>query len=157
MMKKILLAGLAILLIIEEWLWDGLNALGHKLIKSLRLESFEYWLSQRTPYQALLAFSIPLMIVTPLNIIAISLLARGMILQGLLMEVLVKLLATLLVARVFALTKPQLLSFSFLHKLYLTITQWLKWAHDKVVDAPIYIWAKQFKLETKEKLKAWFA
>jgi len=157
MMKKILLAGLAILLIIEEWLWDGLNALGHKLIKWLRLESFEYWLSQRTPYQALLAFSIPLMIVTPLNIIAISLLARGMILQGLLMEVLVKLLATLLVARVFALTKPQLLSFSFLHKLYLTITQWLKWAHDKVVDAPIYIWAKQFKLETKEKLKAWFA
>ncbi len=157
MMKKILLAGLAILLIIEEWLWDGLNALGHKLIKSLRLESFECWLSQRTPYQALLAFSIPLMIVTPLNIIAISLLARGMILQGLLMEVLVKLLATLLVARVFALTKPQLLSFSFLHKLYLTITQWLKWAHDKVVDAPIYIWAKQFKLETKEKLKAWFA
>ena len=95
MMKKIFLAGLAILLIIEEWLWDGLNVLGHWLIKWTRLESFECWLSQRTPNQALLAFSIPLMIVTPLNIIAISLLARGLILQGLLMEVLVKLLATL--------------------------------------------------------------
>jgi hypothetical protein len=33
MMKKILLAGLAILLIIEEWLWDALNALSHLLIK----------------------------------------------------------------------------------------------------------------------------
>lgn len=153
MMKKIFLAGLALLLIIEEWLWDGLNVLGHWLIKWTRLESFECWLSQRTPNQALIAFSIPLMIVTPLNIIAISLLARGLILQGLLMEVLVKLLATLLVARVFTLTKPQLLSFSFLHRLYLTITQWLKWAHDKVVDAPIYIWAKQFKLEIKAKFR----
>ena len=156
MMRKILLAGLAILLIIEEWLWDGLNALGHRFIKWLRLESFEFWLSQRTPNQALIAFSIPLMIVTPLNIIAISLLARGMILQGLLMEVFVKLLATLLVARVFALTKPQLLSFSLLRRLYESISQWLKWAHDKVVDAPIYRWAKQFKLEIKEKIKTWF-
>ncbi len=151
-----MLACLAIVLIIEEWIWDGLNALGHSLIKWVRLESFEYWLSQRTPNQALIAFSIPLMIVTPLNIFAISLLAKGMILQGLLMEVFVKLLATLLVARVFALTKTQLLSFSFLRSIYLAITRCLKWAHDKVVDAPIYIWAKQLKLEAKTKLKAWF-
>ena len=151
-----MLACLAILLIIEEWLWDGLNALGHSLIKWVRLESFECWLSLRTPNQALIAFSIPLMIVTPLNVIAISLLARGMILEGLLMEVFVKLLATVLVARVFALTKPQLLSFSFLRNVYQTITQWLKWAHDKVVDAPVYIWAKQFKLEVKTKFSAWF-
>jgi hypothetical protein len=155
MMKKILLSGLAILLIIEEWLWDALNALSHLLIKWTRLEPFEYWLSQRTPNQALVAFSIPLMIVMPLNIVAISLLARGFILQGLMMEVFVKLLATLLVARVFALTKPQLLSFSFLRGIYLTITQWLKWAHDKVVDAPIYIWIKAFKVKIKARAKAW--
>lgn len=154
-MKKILLSGLAILLIIEEWLWDALNALSHLLIKWTRLEPFEYWLSQRTPNQALVAFSIPLMIVMPLNIVAISLLARGFILQGLMMEVFVKLLATLLVARVFALTKPQLLSFSFLRGIYLTITQWLKWAHDKVVDAPIYIWIKAFKVKIKARAKAW--
>jgi hypothetical protein len=79
-----------------------------------------------------------------------------MVLQGLMMEVLVKLLATLLVSRVFALTKPQLLSFSILRSIYLVITRWLKWAHDKVVDAPIYIWAKQFKLEVKTKFSAWF-
>ena len=157
MMKRILLACLAILLIIEEWLWDGLNALAHSLIKWVRLESFEYWLSQRTPNQALVAISIPLMIVTPLNVIAISLLARGMVLEGLMLEVLVKLLATLLVSRVFALTKPQLLSFSILRSIYLAITRWLKWAHDKVVDAPIYIWAKQFKVEVKTKFSAWFS
>ena len=72
MMKRIMLACLAILLIIEEWLWDGLNALAHSLIKWVRLESFEYWLSQRTPNQALVAFTIPLMIVTPLNILPLA-------------------------------------------------------------------------------------
>ncbi len=54
------------------------------------------------------------------------------------MEVLAKLLGTLLVARVFALTKPQLLTFVFLRIIYTTITRWLKWAHDKVTKSSVY-------------------
>ncbi|MFZ2403559.1 MAG: hypothetical protein WAW41_00365 [Methylobacter sp.] len=144
-MKKTLLSLLAIFLIIEEWLWDKLTAFGRSLSKLLNLERFEQWLSQTTAPMALVAFSIPILIVTPINLLAFGLLAHGMILQGILMEILAKLLGTLLVARVFALTKPQLLTFAFLMIIYTTITRWLQWAHQKVTETTVYRWMKQLK------------
>jgi hypothetical protein len=155
-MKKLLLSLLAIILIFEEWLWDLLTAIGHSLIRWLNLESFEQWLSLTSPTMALVAFSIPLLIVTPINLVEFGLLAHGLILQGIGLEVLAKLLGTLLVARVFALTKPQLLTFAFLRVIYTTITGWLQWAHQKITETPIFRWSKQFKAEAKARFAAWF-
>lgn len=154
-MKSILFSILAIILIIEEWIWDGLTVLGRSLARLLNLESFEQWLSQVSPTIALLAFSIPIMIVTPINIAAFALLAHGLILQGIILELLAKLLGTVLIARVFALTKTQLLTFTFILVIYTTITKWLQWAHHKVAETPIYTWSKQFKVETKARFAAW--
>lgn len=150
-MKKILLSFLAIFLIIEEWLWDLLTAFGRSLSQWLNLQQFEQWLSQTTATMALVAFSIPILIVTPINLAAFGLLAKGLILQGILVEVLAKLLGTLLVARVFALTKPQLLTFTFLRVIYTTINGWLQWAHAKVTETGIYRWAKQLRNKAKDK------
>jgi len=155
-MKKILLSFLAVILIIEEWLWDLLTAFGHSLVRWLNIESLEQWLSQTSPAQALVAFSIPILIVTPINLIAFGLLAHGLILQGILLELLAKLLGTVLIARVFALTKPQLLTFAFLRIIYTTITGWLQWAHWQITETTVYRWSKQFKAEAKAKFAAWF-
>jgi hypothetical protein len=145
-MKKFLLSFLAIFLIIEEWLWDLLTAFGHSLSQWLNLEQFEQWLSQTSATMALVAFSIPILVVTPINLMAFGLMVNGLILQGILMEVLAKLLGTLLVARVFALTKPQLLTFAFLMIIYSTIIGWLHWAHEKITETTVYRWAKQLKV-----------
>jgi cell division protein FtsW (lipid II flippase) len=155
-MKKLLLSILAVFLIIEEWLWDGLSACGHYLIALLRLESFERWLTQTTPNTALLAFLIPVLIVTPINLAAIWLMIQGLLLQGILLEIFAKLLGTLLVARVFTLTKSQLLSFRVINAIYTTISGWLRWAHQKVVDTAIYRYSKVLKAEVKARVKAFF-
>jgi hypothetical protein len=136
-MKKSLLSFLAIFLIIEEWLWDLLTVFGHKLIQWLNLEQFEQWLRQTSPIMTLVAFSIPILIVAPVNLVAFGLMVNGLILQGILMQVLAKLLGTLRVARVFALTQPQLLTFAFLNLIYTTIIRWLHWAHDKVTETTV--------------------
>lgn len=156
-MKKILLSFLAVVLIIEEWLWDLLTAFGHSLVRWLNLESFEQWLSQTSPTLALVAICIPIMIVTPINLVAIGFLAHGLILQGILMEVLAKLLGTLLVARVFTLTKPQLLTFAFLRIIYTTITSWLQWAHQQLTETTVYRWSKRFKAEAKVRFAAMYS
>lgn len=155
-MKKLLLSILAIILIIEEWLWDALSALGHVLIRLLHLEAVERWLSQTSPHVALMAFTIPLLIVTPINLAAFALLAHGLILQGVLLEIVAKLLGTLLVSRVFALTKPQLLTFKVLAFVYATIMRWLSWAHQKITQAKVYKLAKALKAEVKQRFAAWF-
>ncbi|WAR45599.1 hypothetical protein [Methylomonas rapida] len=152
-MKKLLLTLLAILLIVEEWLWDFLSACGHYMALLLRLESFERWLVQTSPPLALLAFTIPILIVTPINLVALSLLLNGLLLQGILLELFAKLLGTLLVARVFSLTKPQLLTFAVIAVIYHNVTGWLRWAHAKIVDTEIYRWSRQVKAQVKTKIK----
>nr|WP_087145942.1 hypothetical protein [Crenothrix polyspora] len=155
-MKKILITLLAIFLIFEEWLWDLLTAFGHSLVRWLNLSNIEQWLSQASPNMALVAFSIPLLIVTPINIAVLEMLANGLILQAILLEIVAKLLTTVLIARVFALTKPQLLTFAFLNLIYSTITRWLHWAHQKIAETPVYRWSKQLKAEAKARFTAWF-
>lgn len=154
-MKKILLSLLAIILIIEEWLWDALSAFGHFLISLLHLEEFERWLIQLSPNTALIAFMIPILIVTPINLAALGLLANGLILQGILLEVLAKVLGTLLVSRVFALTKSQLLTFKVLAVIYSTIMRWLTWAHQKVTETKVYQLAKVLKAQAKHMIVTW--
>lgn len=156
-MKKNLLSLLAILLIIEEWLWHALSACGHYLVIVLRLQSFERWLTQTPPNTALLAFLIPVGLVTPINLAAIWLMLQGLLLQGLLLEIFAKLLGTLLVARVFALTKPQLLSFTFINVIYTTISAWLQWAHARIVDTDVYRNASRVKAEVAARFKAFMA
>lgn len=152
-MKKLLLTLLAILLIIEEWLWDFLSACGHRLISFLKLDKIERYLIQASPAVALVAILIPLLIVTPINLAAFSLLLHGLILQGLLLELLAKLLGTLLIARVFTLTKPQLLSYAVLALIYNQVTACLRWAHAKVIDTSLYQWSIQFKAQLKAKIR----
>jgi hypothetical protein len=154
-MKRILLTLLALFLIFEEWLWDVLTAFGRSLIQWLKLGAAEQWLSQSSPNRALLTFSIPVLIVMPISIMALVMLANGLIVQGILLEIAAKLLATVLLARVFELTKPQLLSFSFLNLLYSTILRWLEWAHHKIVQTPIYHNLKRFETEARAKFSAW--
>ena len=154
-MKKLLLSILAIFLIIEEWLWDTLSALGHFLAIHIGLARFENWLAQTTPGLALLAISVPIILVTPLNIAAVMMLAHGMILQGIALEVVAKLLGTVFIARFFKLSKPQLLTFRLIAWVYNTISFWLSWAHEKIVETAVYQWAKKTKAEIKAKVSVW--
>jgi hypothetical protein len=137
-MKKLLLSILAVILIVEEWLWDALNNLAHILVKRLRLDGFEKWLMGLTPRQSVIAFVIPLLIVTPINLLALGLIIHGMVVQGVLLELFAKIFGTLFISRVFSLTKPQLLTFKFISFVYTVISHWLSWAHQKIIETPIY-------------------
>jgi hypothetical protein len=156
-MKKLLLSLLAIIFIIEEWLWDALSALGHFLAYHLGLARFELWLAQTSPYQALIAISIPVLLVTPINIAAFWLLANGLILQGIGLEIVAKLLGTLFVARFFTLTKQQLLTFRLIAWVYNIITYWLHWAHERIIETGVYQWMTTIKTRAKAMLAVWFS
>ena len=146
MIKKGLLSFFALLVIFEEWLWDALAILGQWFSRILHLEKFDAWLISASPNQALLAFLIPLIIVTPFNLLAIFLLTHGAIVQGIALEIAVKLVGTLLIARIFRLVKTALLTFSWFAKIYYFVTDVLHWAHDLIQQTQIY--------QTSLKLKA---
>lgn len=154
-LKRVLLFLLAVLLVVEEWLWDVMTALGRLLAKLLHLERFELWLAQAPRHVALLAFLVPVLVVMPLNVFALWIIARGMVLRGILLEIVAKLLGTLLVARVFALTRTQLLTYGWFAWLYHTVTGWLRWAHARLAMTPAYIFAVSVKAQLRQWAVVW--
>jgi hypothetical protein len=151
MLKKLLLTLLAILVIFEEWLWDILTVAGQWLARVFNLERFDARLAGASPPQAVLALLIPLLIVTPLNLFALFLLTHGGIAEGILIEITAKLLGTLLVARIFKLVRPALLTYVWFAKLYSTIIGLLQWAHRLIHDSAIYKLSVTVKTAVKAK------
>jgi hypothetical protein len=154
MIKKLLLSILAILVIFEEWLWDVLTVVGQWFSRILHLEKFDAWLVSASPNKALLAFLIPLIIVTPFNLFAVFLLTHGAIVQGILLEIGVKLFGTLLIARIFQLVKMALLTFDWFAKIYHTISHILHWAHDVIQHTAIYQRSLKLKVAIKIQIAA---
>ena len=144
-LKKFLLSLLAVILIFEEWLWIVLTALGTWLTQALHLQKIELWLVKAPPNMALVAFAIPILIVSPINLVGLGLIGHGMFMRGLAVELFAKFLGTILIARVFKLTKTQLLTFRWFAWIYYTILGWLNWAHQLVTSTTVYKRAKQFK------------
>lgn len=157
MFKKFLLALLALFVIFEEWLWDLLTVIGQWLSRVLHLAKFDAWLATTTPNIALLAFLIPVLVTTPFNLLAIYLLAHGAFIQGVLLEVAVKLVGTVLIARVFRLTKNALLTFAWFNALYSTISRLLRWAHDLIHNTAIYQLSVKLKAEIRATIRRWLS
>jgi hypothetical protein len=153
MIKKMLLSLLAVVLILEEWLWDSLTALGAYFSRILHLQKFEHWLEQAPPKTALMVFMLPILIVTPINLLGLLLIAHGLVWRGLLVELVAKLLGTLLVARVFRITKKQMLQFGWFCYLYEHINALLVWAHMRVTSTPLYQKATQLKAKIYRQMK----
>jgi hypothetical protein len=155
--KRFFLSLLAIFLLIEEWLWDLLTVWGKNLARWLGLAKLQHVLEQASPRVALLAFLIPVIIVAPMGFVAVLLMAHGLIIQGILLEIVAKLLGTLLISQVFAWTKPQLMTFAWFAVVYTQITHWLHWAHEKIRRTWVYQFAQQLKVRLKQLTKQWWA
>ena len=149
MLKKIFLTIVAIVVIFEEWLWDLLADIGQWIANKLKLEKFDAWLLQASPKQALIAFFMPILVVTPINLFAIFLLAQGRLIEGVLLELAAKLLGTLLISRIFKLVKPALLKFNLLNSLNRKICHLLEWAHNVMLHSFVYNWIVTIKMKIR--------
>lgn len=77
---------LAVLFLIESWLWDNVKEWLRWLEKALGLERFETWLkdlvARLSPQMTLALFAVPMLGVAPFKLIALALLAKGYIALG---------------------------------------------------------------------------
>ena len=154
-MKNFLLAVLAVILLVEEWIWDVLTTLGRRLIVWLHLLRFDNWLIMASPGVALAAFAIPVAVLTPVNFFALWMMANGQFAEGMALYVIAKLVATLLVSHMFVLTREKLLTFSWFALLYGLITRALKWAHEQIRDTAVYRQAHHWKHLASVKVAGW--
>jgi hypothetical protein len=115
---------LVLVLIFEEWGWRPLGEFIARL-RRLRLWALtEDWIAGLPPYGALVVLAVPSLLLLPLKLVALWLVASGQALLAGLLLVLSKVVGTALVARLFLLTRPQLMQIAWFARLYAIVMPW---------------------------------
>src|SRR4051812_33535694 len=100
----------ALILMLEDWLWDLGLRLTAFIVAWPPLEALERRLAALPPYAALCVFVLPGVLLLPVKILALFAIAHGHPLSGIAVIVLAKVGGAALVARLYVLTRPALLS-----------------------------------------------
>lgn len=143
--KQIILFFGALFLLAEEWLWDSLSHVARQWVRFFQLERFEAWLASAPRGVALAAFLLPFAVAAPINVAGLLCFANGQILAGLALELVAKLFSTVLIARIFSVTRNTLMTYGWFAWLYTTINAWLRWAHDLIRASAAYRWTVAMK------------
>ena len=128
-----LLTLLAIVFLIEAWLWSHLEPVVAWAVRKIplrrlkrRLAVLVDWLP---PLAALVIFIIPALLLFPLKVLAVWLLAHKHWLLASLVFGFAKLVGLGVAAYVFELTKPKLLQMAWFRFFYKWMLTWLAWSH----------------------------
>jgi hypothetical protein len=100
----------ALFLLLEDWLWDLGAALMAWLARWPPLHRLETWLQGLRPAAAMAVFVLPALLLFPVKLLALFALARGHAMTGLAVIVTAKVAGAAAVARLYALTRPTLLT-----------------------------------------------
>jgi len=113
---------LAIIFLIEAWLWDHLEPIVAHVVAAIPLRAFKLWLSERvdalSPSMTLIVFIVPVIPLFPLKLIGVWLLMHEYWLSAVLTILFAKFVGVGLTAFLFDVTRPKLLEMAWFEKLY---------------------------------------
>jgi hypothetical protein len=134
-----LLILLAIVFLIEAWLWRHLGPVVERIVAQIPLRAVKTWLAatirKLPPAATLVVFVVPVAMLFPFKLLGLWLLAHKHWIAASIVLVLAKLVGVAVTAFVLEVTKPKLLKMAWFRWLYEHVLAWLAWAHDLV--API--------------------
>jgi hypothetical protein len=108
-----LLYVVALLLLAEQWLWEVGGRLSAAMGAWPPLRMLENGIRRLPPWAALLAFTLPGLLLLPIKFLALLAIAHGHPLWGVLVFVAAKLGGVMVVARIYGLTLPSLLALAW--------------------------------------------
>ena len=114
----------ALILLFEEWGWRPLSNLIAQLARFPVWAALERWIAGLPPYGALVTLSVPSAILIPAKFLGVYLLVTGHVVTAIAIIIAAKLASTALIARIFFLTKPQLLQIAWFRSFYEAFVPW---------------------------------
>jgi len=113
---------LAIIFLIEAWLWDHLEPIVAWVVSIIPLRVFKQWLAERvdalSPATTLIVFAVPVIPLFPLKLIGMWLLMHEYWMSAVTTLLFAKFLGVGVTAFVFDVTRPKLLEMGWFEKLY---------------------------------------
>ena len=113
---------LAVIFLIEAWLWDHLEPIVERVVAAIPLRAFKQWLSERidalSPAMTLIVFAVPVIPLFPLKLLGLWLLANEYWLSAAVVIVAGKFLGLGVTAFIFDVTRDKLLQMAWFRKGY---------------------------------------
>jgi hypothetical protein len=135
---------LALLFLLEAWLWDHLEPIVARAVNLLPWGRVKLWLKRLIedlpPWAALAVFIIPFVVLLPLKFLEVFFLAKRQWLAAGLVLIVAKLLGLGITAFVFDATRTKLLQMAWFARMF----DWFMWARD---------WAHEITEPVRERIK----
>jgi hypothetical protein len=113
---------LAIIFLIEAWLWDHLEPIVAWFVARIPLSAFKQWLAERvdtlSPAMTLIVFIVPVIPLFPLKLVGLWLLAHEYWFSAILTFIFAKFLGVGVAAFVFDVTRDKLLEMNWFEAIY---------------------------------------
>jgi hypothetical protein len=113
---------LALIFLIEAWLWDHLEPVVARVVAWIPLRAFKVWLAERvdtlSPAMTLIVFIVPVIPLFPLKMFGLWLLANEYWVSAILIFIFAKFLGVGVAAFIFDVTRSKLLEMPWFEKLY---------------------------------------
>src|SRR5579862_2681108 len=113
---------LAVIFLIEAWLWDHLEPIVAWVVAKIPLQTFKHWLAERvdtlSPAMTLIVFIVPVIPLFPLKLVGFWLLAHEYWFSAFLTILFAKFLGVGVAAFVFDVTRDKLLEMDWFERLY---------------------------------------
>jgi hypothetical protein len=113
---------LAIIFLVEAWLWDHLEPVVAWFVALIPLRTFKQWLAERvdtlSPAMTLIVFIVPVIPLFPLKLVGFWLLTHEYWMSAVFTIIFAKFLGVGVAAFVFDVTRPKLLEMEWFEKLY---------------------------------------
>jgi hypothetical protein len=124
--------------VIEEWLWDALKAVMSRLGRLPVISQLESWISRLPPAGAAVFFVLPTSLALPVKLIALRMIAHRHVLEGGLVILAAKIVATALFARIYVLTQPALMQVRWFVAVRGAVLRWRDWAYAQIAAHPLW-------------------
>lgn len=119
---------LAIIFLIEAWLWDHLEPIVARFVAIIPLARFKQWLSDRvdalSPAMTLIVFVVPIIPLFPLKLVGLWLLTHEYWTSAVFTILFAKLLGVGVTAFIFDVTRDKLMEMAWFERLYELVLKW---------------------------------
>jgi hypothetical protein len=145
----------ALIMFCEEWLWDHLTAFMAWVGRAPVLRWTEARIAALPPYPAMAVFLLPSAILFPVNVFAVWLTASGHAALGAGILIAAKLVGTALLARLFAICRPSLLTVEWFRRLHDAIGRLKSWLYHSAPWQAVVRFKNRIKARLKHIMHRW--
>lgn len=147
----------AIIILLEDWLWDDLQRIAAAIGSLPIFRQIERLIVKLPRAGALALFLVPSAVLIPVKLLALYFISRSHTVIGLGIIVGAKIAGTALVARLFTLTKPKLLTFGWFAWAYERLLAFKARVYTAIKSSAVYNWLHAKLVPFRDAFRVWRA